>query len=243
MGGRIAVVTGGANGIGRAFARRLAADGVSVAVLDRAPAEAVLADIEEAGGKGIGVQVDLTDPAEIATAAEEVGARLGTPQVLVNNVGIYPFKPFEDVTFEEWRKVFEVNVDTLFRVTQAFLPGLTEGGWGRIVNVTSNSVSLVIPSATPYMSSKMAIIGFTRGLATELAEQGVTVNAIAPSFTRTPGTEAGPAEFFDIVPQLQAIKRLQQPEDLAGALSFLVSDDAGFITGQTFYVDGGLVRS
>jgi NAD(P)-dependent dehydrogenase (short-subunit alcohol dehydrogenase family) len=243
MSGRIAVVTGAASGIGRAYARRLAADGAAVAVLDRADADATLAEIEEAGGKGIGVRADLTDPASVAAAAKEVAARLGAPQVLVNNAGIYPNKPFEDLTFAAWRAMFDINVDALFHVTQAFLPGMKASGWGRIVNMTSNAISLVIPGFTHYLSSKMAVIGFTRGLATEVAEHGVTVNAIAPSLVRTPGSEAGPTEFFDVVPQLQAIKRLQQPRDLTGTLSFLVSEDAEFVTGQTLYVDGGLVRS
>ncbi|MEJ2865511.1 SDR family NAD(P)-dependent oxidoreductase [Actinomycetospora flava] len=243
MSARVAVVTGAASGIGRGYAGRLAADGLTVAVLDRDDAADTLAEVKQAGGDGIGVRVDLTDPASVAAAAEEVAERVGAPSIVVNNAGIYPNKPFEELTFADWRAIFDVNVDALFHVTQAFLPAMRAASWGRIVNMSSNSIALAVTGFTHYMATKMAVIGFTRGLATEVAEHGITVNAIAPSLTRTPGTEAGPEAFFEIVPQLQAIKRLQQPADLAGSLAFLVSDDAAFVTGQTLYVDGGLVRA
>ncbi|WP_033283560.1 SDR family NAD(P)-dependent oxidoreductase [Streptomyces sp. NRRL F-525] len=241
--GRTAVITGAAAGIGRAYALRLAAEGAAVAVLDRADGTAVVKEIADAGGRAIAVQADLTDPASVVAAQGEIAEQFGPVDVLVNNAGIYPNQPFDTMTFEDWRAVFTLNVDALFHTAKAFTPGMRERGWGRIVNMTSNSIGLVIPGFAHYVASKMGVIGFTRGLATDLADAGITVNAIAPSLVRTATAEAGPAEFFDAVPQLQAIHRVQVPEDLTGMLSFLVSDDAAFVTGQTLYVDGGLVRS
>ncbi len=240
--GKVAVVTGAANGIGRAYARRLAADGASVAILDVADAHAVVDEIRVAGGTAFAARVDLTDAPAVSDAAAAVRAALGVVDILVNNAGIYPNQPLEGMTLQEWRRIFAVNVDATFIVTQAFVPGMKDRGWVRIVNMTSDSIGLVLPGVAHYIATKMAIIGFTRGLATELAAFGVTANAIAPSVVRTPGTEAFPESAFDMVAQMQAIKRVQTPEDLTGTLAYLVSDDAAFITGQTIYVDGGLIR-
>jgi 3-oxoacyl-[acyl-carrier protein] reductase/(S)-1-phenylethanol dehydrogenase len=240
---RTAVVTGAANGIGRVYAQRLAAEGANVAVLDIADASDTMADITAAGAKGVAFVVDVTSKDQVARAASDVRAALGTVDILVNNAGIYPNQPFEQMAFADWQRIFAVNVDSMFLTAQAFAPQLKANGRGRIINMTSNCVGLVIPGFTHYIATKMAVIGLTRGLATELAEFGITANAIGPSLVRTATTEAGPEVFFEVVPQMQAIKRLQLPADLAGTLVFLASDDAEFITGQTFFVDGGLVRA
>jgi 3-oxoacyl-[acyl-carrier protein] reductase/(S)-1-phenylethanol dehydrogenase len=243
LAGRVAVVTGAAHGIGRAYARRLAAEGASVAVVDIADGSGTVAEIEAAGSKGASFMTDVTSPAQVAAAAGNIEAALGAVDILVNNAGIYPNQPLAEMSIDDWRRMFAVNVESMFLTCQAFTPSMKARGWGRIVNMTSNSVGLVIPGFTHYIASKMAVIGLTRGLATELAESGITANAIGPSLVRTATTEAGPEIFFEVVPQMQAIKRVQVPDDLCGTLAFLVSDDAAFITGQTFYVDGGLVRA
>jgi NAD(P)-dependent dehydrogenase (short-subunit alcohol dehydrogenase family) len=139
-----------------------------------------------------------------------------------------------------------INVDSLFHLGKAFLPGMTEGGWGRIVAVSSTTFHMGTPRFAVYTTSKAAVIGFVRAVATEVGDAGVTINAIAPSLVRTRGTEAGPQGelgWFEFTRDLQAIKRTEQPADLVGAVSFFASDDAAFITGQTLPVDGGLARA
>ncbi len=241
---KVAVITGGGAGIGRAIAKRFADEGADIAVADIGPTGETQAAVEAAGRRFLGVHCDCSKPDQVAAFATQVNDAFGSCDILANNVGIYPLTPFEDLTFEAWKRIFEINVDSMFLMSKAFAPGMKQRGWGRIINLSSTVYWLKIEAYTHYISTKAANIGFTRALATEMGPHGVTVNAIAPSLVRTATTEASPlAAMFDALPEmLQSIKRTQVPEDLTGAALFLASDDSAFMTGQTLAVDGGMVR-
>ncbi len=249
---KVAVVTGAANGIGRAFARRLAEDGVDVAVVDIADGSETVKMVEAAGRRAIYVKTDVSSEASVAAMAKQVNAKFNHVDIVVNCAGIFPQIPLEKVTYAEWRRIIGTNLDGTFLVSMAFAPAMKARGWGRIVNLSSSTVGSVVTGFLPYVASKLGIVGFTRALASELAPFGITVNAIQPGLSKTPGATARPPragfasmdeEFADVANRFQAIKRVETPEDLAGAVSFLTSDDAAFITGQTLNVDGGRVRT
>ncbi len=243
--GRTAVVTGAAVGIGRAYARRVAAEGASVILADVADASETEKLISDSGGRASFVRCDVSDPESVAALAAGVADK-GGADILVHNAGIYPMKPADQITFEEWRRVMAVNLDSIFLLTQALLPHMRDGGWGRIVGIASGMIHAGAPGSLHYVASKGGIIGFVRALAAEVGEHGVTVNAIAPGLIRSHGTSTGVHDdlgLFEMVAQVQAVKRNGEPEDLTGALSFLLSDEASFMTGQTLLVDGGLSRA
>lgn len=247
---KVAVITGAASGLGEAFAMRLTDDGVNVVTVDLKPAERALTHAKAAGRNTLGVQCDITIPEQVEALARQVQERFGRCDILINNAGIYPMQLFEEITLADWRRVMSVNLDAMFLLAKAFVPGMRQRGWGRIVNLASNTFGMVVEGLVHYVASKGGVIGFTRALATEMGPHGITVNAICPSLTRTPGTLSNPLpgemttqQFFEGVANLQAIKRIEVPPDLVGAVSFLTSDDCAFITGQTLYVDGGLVRA
>ena len=222
--GQIAIVTGGARGLGHATAARLERDGARVAVFDL--------DGEP--------PVDVTDEARVREAVSAVLAEHGRVDILVNNVGVYPHRPFEELTFEEWRRVLATNLDSVFLCTHAVFPAMRERRYGRIVNVSSATFLIGFPEMTAYIASKGAIIGFTRSLAHEAGEHGITINAIAPGLIATESVVGGEeAELLDIYIREQSIHRNGQPEDIAECVAYLVSPAAGFITGQTVNVDGG----
>ena len=246
---KFAVITGAAGGIGQAFAKRLAEDGVHVAIADLGDGAATVKMVEAAGRKGIAIKCDVSEPQSVTTMANEVRKQFGRADIVVNCAGIFPQKSFTDMSYDDWRKVMSINLDSAFLVSSAFAPGMIERKWGRIVNMASSTLGSVVTGFAHYVASKGGIVGFTRAVATDLAPYGITVNAIAPGLTRSPGTlpaRRGPAssmdEEFESVAQMQAIKRVEVPDDLVGTVSFLTSDDAAFITGQTISVDGGRVR-
>ncbi len=241
--GKVAVVTGAANGIGLAFARRLAHDGADVAILDLEPGNDVVTELTALGSRACAVQCDVSSPQQVDAAATNVQEQLGPVDILVNNAGIYPVIGFDDLDFDAWRRVLAVNLDGTFLTIRAFAPGMKARGWGRIVNVSSGVVWVSTPDFTSYIASKAGVIGLTRGFASDLGAYGITVNSIAPGLVRTEHTLAGPqAAWFEPIVAQQAIKRAEEPDDLVGTLSFLVSDDAAFLTGQTLSVDGGFIR-
>ncbi|MCD0457534.1 SDR family oxidoreductase [Chryseobacterium sp. LC2016-27] len=175
--------------------------------------------------------------------AAQVQKNLGSITALVNNAGIYPWKSFEETDYDTWRKVIGVNLDGPFLMSKAFVPYMRENKYGRIVNVASTTFFLNAPQMTAYIASKGGVIGFTRALASEVGADGITVNVIAPGLTNTKSMRNENAEIYEFLPKMQAIPRVIEPEDLVGVVSFLVSKDSSFVTGQTIAADGGQVRN
>ncbi|MEP7029825.1 MAG: SDR family NAD(P)-dependent oxidoreductase [Pseudolabrys sp.] len=248
---KVAVITGGANGIGQAFAKRLAEDGVHIAVVDVVTGAATVKLVEAAGRDAIAIECDVSSEASVAAMAKQVNAKFSHVDIVVNCAGIFPQKEFADMAFADWRKVLSINLDGTFLVSSAFVSGMRKRKWGRVVNMASSTLGSVVTGFAHYAASKGGIVGFTRALASDLAADGITVNAISPGLTRSPGTLvrsprpgfATMDDEFNAVATMQAIKRPEVPEDLVGTVSFLTSDDAAFITGQTLNVDGGRVRT
>lgn len=245
---RVAVVTGAARGFGRSIAEGLAARGDRVVAVDvRDPVETA-ALIEAAGGTCVAAVADVSSPDAVAGLAERVRAELGQCEILVNNAGLMRSTPFLELDYDAWSELLRANLDSQFLTAKAFAPDMVEAGWGRIVNVSSSSLRTSTPGITAYMASKGGVAGLTSGLANDLGPHGITVNAVSPGFTVTPGVEedirAGrvpPGAEAAIVAQ-QAIPRPGTPRDLVGAVLFLTSEDASFVTGQFLVVDGGMTR-
>ena len=247
---RVAIVTGGASGIGLAIAERLAADGHAVAIFDRDEdaAAAAAAKIEAAGATAAPFVVDVTDRPRIDAAVGEVRDRLGGTTVLVNSAGLDGFDKFLKIDVEKWNRIFEVNVTGTFHCCQAVVPDMLEEGWGRIVNVSSSSGQTGQQFMTHYASSKAAMIGFTKSLAMELGPKGITVNNVPPGFIDTPMLRDAEAKgrLGGTVDERAAeipVRRAGRPEDIAAACSFLIRDESSYITGQTIGVNGGRVPS
>jgi NAD(P)-dependent dehydrogenase (short-subunit alcohol dehydrogenase family) len=242
LNGKVALVSGAAQGIGQALAIRLAQDGANVVIAAHMqPPDATEAAVKAAGVESLVHHVDVSLEQDVADLATAVDERFGRVDILVNNAGAYPMQNFLEMTYEQWRETFAVNIDSVFHMCRAFVPGMVERRFGRVINVSSTSFMEGMHNYTHYNAAKAAVVGFTRSLALEVGPAEVTANVLAPGLVRTPTTDSGPqAEgMFEGFLAEQALKRTETPEDLAGAVSWLASEDASFVTGQTVVVDGG----
>jgi len=240
--GRSAIVTGAAQGIGAAIAKRLGAEGASVAVTD-INGEGAEATAAEMGDDAYAVACDIGDPGSVTQLHEAVMARAGKVEVLVNAAGIVPFVPWDELTFEKWRQVMRTNLDGLYLMCRASSDLMRQHKYGRIVNICSNSIFAGTPNMAHYVASKGGVFTFGRALATELGPYEITVNAVCPGLTDTEGVQQTPhKEAFDFVDMLQAIKGRAVPDDIVPAVAFLASEEAHWVTGQALVVDAGMVR-
>jgi len=239
--GKVAIVTGGARGIGRAIAAGLATDGARIVIADLDGAE----EAARAFPEGVGLTVDVGSEADVERMVDETVARCGGLDVLVNNAGLYAslaMRPFEQIPLEEWRRVMDVNVASMFLCCRAAVPRLRERGGGAIVNISSGTPFRGVAFLLHYVTSKGAIVAFTRALAKELGRDGIRVNCVAPGFTLSDGVKEHPEvveQLRDVSVAARTIQRDQLPEDVVGAAVYLAGPSASFVTGQTIVIDGG----
>jgi 2-hydroxycyclohexanecarboxyl-CoA dehydrogenase len=245
--GRVAVVTGGASGIGEATCRHLAADGRRVAVLDidAEGAARVAKQLQAEGKEAFAVAADVSDRTSIDAAFDEVRAALGPIEILVTSAGLVAFDDFETITLEKWNRIIDVNLTGTFHCCQAAIPDMVAGGWGRIVTISSSSAQRGSPTMAHYAAAKGGVTVLTKSLARAYATKGITVNSIPPSGIETPMQHASQAEgnlpSNEKMAATIPIGHLGTPDDLAAAATFLASESAGFITGQVLGVNGGSV--
>jgi NAD(P)-dependent dehydrogenase (short-subunit alcohol dehydrogenase family) len=245
--GKTAIVTGGAGGIGRYLCEGLAREGAKVVIADIIDATDAIEMTRKAGGEVLSVECDLSNEASIKAMVKATEDRFGGCDVLVHCAAYQPHTPFAEVGFESWRRTQSVNVDSLYHMGQAILPGMKERGWGRVINFTSTTFYDATPHHSEYVTSKAALIGFTRILAKEYGPYGITVNCLAPGLVRTHTSadavkillEAGFPDYYEIIKGQQCIPRTLVPEDMVGPTLFLASDASRAVTGQCLLADGG----
>ena len=236
--GRVALVTGAARGIGQAIALALAERGAQVIATDLTPPEETIAKI---GPAGHAFQLDVSREEEWRSVSSR-SRDIGEVDIVVNNAGYFPHRSIDELDLATWRKTLTTNLDSHFLSAKYFLPAMRKKKWGRFVGISSNMVGLAITGMSHYITTKMGIIGFMRGLANDVAGDGITANAVLPGLTNTLATAPQSEDEKRATWGQQAIKRLGEPEDITGAVLFLTSDDASFITGQAIVVDGGQYR-
>jgi NAD(P)-dependent dehydrogenase (short-subunit alcohol dehydrogenase family) len=230
--GKVAIVTGGAQGIGAAIAAGLAAEGAEVVIVDLDPPQG-------------GIRADVSSEDDVAEMVEQALERNGRIDILVNNAGLYAsleMRAFTEIPLEEWNRVMEVNVASMFLTSRAVVPVMREQGGGKIVNISSGTPFRGVPFLLHYVTSKGAIVALTRALAKELGKDGIHVNCVAPGFTMSDGVKSHPEvieKLRDVSVSSRTIQRDQVPEDVVGAVVFLCTSAADFITGQTMVIDGG----
>jgi NAD(P)-dependent dehydrogenase (short-subunit alcohol dehydrogenase family) len=239
--GKVAVVTGAAQGIGRAIADGLATEGARIVVADLRGAEEAAQSFEA----GVGLTVDVSKEDDVQRLVDETVAQCGGVDILVNNAGLYAsleMRPFDQIPLDEWRQVMDVNVASMFLTCRAAVPVMRERGGGRIVNISSGTPFRGVPFLLHYVTSKGAIVAFTRALAKELGKDKVLVNCVAPGFTMSAGVKAHPEvieKLRDVSVAARTLQRDQVPEDVVGAVVYFCGPGSDFVTGQTIVIDGG----
>ncbi len=240
--GKVAIITGAARGMGKAFSLAMAREGANIVATDINDVTETISAAKDLGVNALAVKANVAIEEDTQRMAEEVISEFGKIDILVNNAGIFPMKAIDDMTFVDWKQVTSVNLDGVFLCTKAVVPHMKKQQYGRIINMSSSSFMAGVPNFSHYVATKGAVIGMARSLASELGKDGITVNCVAPGLTATEGGKELPQELWDAVLSAQSIPRNENQEDVVGAIVFLASDEASFITGQTLCVDGGLSK-
>jgi NAD(P)-dependent dehydrogenase (short-subunit alcohol dehydrogenase family) len=240
--GKVAIVTGAARGIGRAYCLAMAREGATIVAVDVLDATATKTAVEQLGVNAKALKTDVSSEEDTLLMAQKTIEAFGRIDILISNAALSPEQPLEEITLSDWRKVMSVDLDGVFLCAKAVVPQMKKQKSGRIINIASSTVFMSFPNLTHYITAKAGVIGMTRALATELGDYGILVNAISPGLTQTERTVTVPDEVWGMQVAMQSVKRRESPEDLVGTAVFLASDDASFITGQTISVCGGFVK-